>query len=72
MFKRRYSVTIMNESWKTLKNDTKLHSIPRRDELVYLEEYQKYFNVTNVIHYLNNKHGIFVIVREYYQQNFFK
>jgi len=65
MFKRKYSVTILNESWKTLRSDLKVSIIPRTGELVYLEEFAKYFIVIKVIHYLNKKHGIFLIIDDY-------
>lgn len=65
IFKKKYSVTVMDESWKQLKINVKLTNIPRRDELIYLENLQTYYKVTNVIHYLNNKHGIFIVVTKY-------
>ena len=71
IFKKRHSITIMNDKWEVLKNNHKLSNLPRNGEFIYLEEYNSYFKVVNVIHYLNNKHGIFIIVREFSQQKFF-
>jgi hypothetical protein len=65
MIKRKYSVTILDESWKVLRPDMRLSIIPRTGELVYLEEFTKYFVVIKVIHYLNKKHGIFLIIGDY-------
>lgn len=65
MIRRKYSVTILDEKWSHLRSDIRVAIIPRKDELIYLEEFKKYFNVIRVIHYLNKKHGIFLIVSEF-------
>ena len=65
MFKRKYSVTILDENWNKLLVDSKLEFIPRRDEFIFLDSLGKYFKVLNVIHYLTNKQGIFVVVKEF-------
>ena len=63
MFKRKYSVTILDEKWTQLKTDVRVEYIPRIDELLYLGD--KYYRVLNVVHYLTDKQGIFLIVREF-------
>lgn len=67
-FKKKFSVTIMDEAWNQLKINVKLTSIPRRDELIFLENQNTYYKVMNVIHYLNNKHGVFIIVTLYSEE----
>ena len=69
IFKRKYSVTILDENWGPIKDSLKLFVIPRTDEMIYLDIYQKYYKVLNVVHYLNDKHGIFVIVKVFEQEN---
>ena len=65
MFKRKYSVTILDENWGKIKEDLKVTFIPRQNEMIYLG-IGKYLVVTEVIHYLiNGKQGIFIIVRDY-------
>jgi hypothetical protein len=61
-FKRKYSVTILDEKWSQMQDSLKLFVIPRIGEMVYMDTNKKYFKVVNVVHYLNNKHGIFIIV----------
>jgi hypothetical protein len=70
-FKKKFSVTLMDESWNQLKINVKLKNIPRKDELIYLENLETYYKVTSVIHYLNNKHGIFIIVTKYSEEKKF-
>lgn len=65
MFERKYSVSILDEKWSVLISDLKLNFIPRENELIYVDENKKYFIVLNVIHYLNKKQGIFLIVKEF-------
>jgi hypothetical protein len=71
IFKKKYSVTIMDESWKPLKTIVKLENIPRIDELIFLETQEIYYKVTSVIHYLNDNHGIFIIVTKYSEEKKF-
>jgi hypothetical protein len=61
MFKRKYSVSILNENWEMIKGSVKLTFIPRANELLYFNE--SYYNVINVIHCLSDKQGIFLIVK---------
>jgi hypothetical protein len=70
-FNKKYSVTLMDESWNQFKINVKLNKIPRRDELIYLENQNTYYKVTSVIHYLNNKHGVFIIVAKYSEEKKF-
>lgn len=62
MFAQKYTVSILNSKWVPLKRNLKLSIVPRRDELIFMDE--QYFNVLNVIHKLGDIHDIFVIVDE--------
>ena len=64
-FKRKYSVTILDENWSQMRDSLKLFVIPRIDEMIYMDTHKKYFKVINVVHCLNDKHGIFVIVKPF-------
>jgi hypothetical protein len=64
MFRKKYSLSILDDKWKIIRGNIKLHYIPRKNELIYLEEFKKYFEIINVVHYLNNKQGIFLIIRD--------
>lgn len=59
---KRHSVTILDRNWKVIKNKVKLRVIPRYGEYIYIEENEQYYKVLNIIHYLNNKRGVFIIV----------
>lgn len=60
MFQTKYTISILNSKWEPIKRNLKLKVIPREDELIFLDE--KYFNVIKVIHMLNQKQDIFIII----------
>ena len=62
MFRTKYTVSILNSKWEPLKRNLKLSVIPRCDELIYMDE--QYFTVLKVIHMLNEKQDIFVVIDE--------
>jgi hypothetical protein len=68
---RKKSITLINETWEKIDVGLNLLEIPRKNELIYVEKTQIYYKVINVIHYLNNKHGIFVVVEKYGNQKIF-
>ena len=68
---RKKSITLINESWEKIDANLKLVEIPRKNELIYVEKTKLYYKVINVIHYLNDKHGIFVVVEKYANQKIF-
>ena len=61
---RKYSVSILDEKWVQIKDVIRVQHIPRKDEFIYLDNGQQYYRVLNVIHYLNGKQGIFIIVEK--------
>jgi len=65
MFNRN-SISILNSNWEPIMMNLKVKSIPRRDELIYLND--KYHEVINVIHMIKEKQDIFVIIRELEKQ----
>lgn len=58
----KYTVSILNSKWHPIKRNVEMVIIPRRDEYIYLNE--QYYQVLNVVHTLNEKQDIFVIVEE--------
>jgi len=62
MFRTKYSVSILDSKWNPLKRGLKLNVIPRCNELIYMDE--QYFTVLKVIHTLNSKQEIFIIIDE--------
>ncbi|CAK0762418.1 hypothetical protein CCP3SC1AL1_300012 [Gammaproteobacteria bacterium] len=58
----KYTVTILNSKWNPIKRNVEMFIIPRRDEYVYMDE--QYYEVLNIVHMLNEKQDIFVIVNE--------
>lgn len=60
MFQTKYTISILNSKWEPIKRNLKLKVIPRENELIFLDE--KYFNVIKVIHMLNEKQDIFIII----------
>jgi len=49
-----------------MKRNLKLRVIPRKDEYIFLDD--QYYEVLNVVHRLNTKQDIFVIVDELGEQ----
>jgi hypothetical protein len=66
MFTRKYSVTVLDSKWKVVKNDLKIHTIPRKDELLFFDGL--YYEVINIVHTLDQKQKIFVIVNVFKHQ----
>ena len=58
----KYTVSILNSKWQPIKRNVEMIIIPRRDEYVYMND--QYYEVLNVVHMLNEKQDIFVIVKE--------
>jgi len=65
MLSSRKRVTLIDTTWKVIKEGLKVTNIPRKDELIYLSEFEHYFNVVNVIHKFEGKQGIFIIVEKH-------
>lgn len=66
MFRRRHKIILLNERWETI-SEHRVYVEPRANELVFLPETEKYYEVLNVVHYLNKKDVIFVIIKEFVQ-----
>lgn len=62
MFKTKYKVSILDSKWQPIEIKLKLRVIPRRDEYIYLNN--QYYQVLNVIHKLNEKQDIFIVINE--------
>ena len=58
----KYTVSILNSKWHPIKRNVEMIIIPRRDEYVYMND--QYYEVLNVVHMINEKQDIFVIVNE--------
>ncbi len=66
MFSRKYNITLIDSKWNPIKNTIKFIAIPRRDEFIYLVD--RYYQVINVVHNMNKKHNVIVIIEEVNQQ----
>lgn len=65
MFKRKYTITLLDSKWSVIKNGVIFKVIPRKGEFIYYND--KYYHVINVVHNLIIKHDILIIVEEYTQ-----
>jgi hypothetical protein len=61
----RYSVSILDSSWNMMIPKARVEHVPRIDELIYLESDDTYYQVKAVVHNINKKQGVFVIVEKY-------
>jgi hypothetical protein len=66
MFKRKYTVTLLDSKWKIVKNTIKLNVIPRKDELLFFDGF--YYEVINIVHVLDKTQKIFIIVNSFKHQ----
>lgn len=62
MFKTKYTISLLNSKWEKINIDMKFKVIPRRDEYIYLNN--QYYQVLNVVHQLNDKQEIFIVINE--------
>jgi hypothetical protein len=62
MFKRQYTVSILDSKWNVVKNRMKFVAIPRSSEYLFFDGL--YHEVLNIVHTLDGKQGIFVIINE--------
>lgn len=58
-------VNIIDEKWNIIKSNFKLQVIPNIHELMYLNDVEKYYRVVNIIHSINNKQNISIVIEEY-------
>lgn len=66
MFNIKKTISILNNKWEPIKRNIKVNIIPRKDELIYLDN--KYFEVIHVIHMLNKEQNVFIIIGELEKQ----
>ncbi len=71
MFKifRNHTVSVLNEDWDMIIPSLSLKHIPRSGELVYIKKFEDYFIVLNVIHNIEENHGVFIVIKEYQKNN---
>ena len=62
---KKIKISILNTSWDVMVPVAKVDVLPRIDELIYFESEDKYYQVQTVVHTLNKKQGIFVIVEKF-------
>lgn len=62
-FKNKHIVTLLDENWKIIKDKAELSSIPKQDELIYIEELNNYYRIIYVIHHLQPKHNVVLILK---------
>jgi hypothetical protein len=62
MLKEEYTVSILDSKWKEVKRNINILFIPRKNEYIYLDE--QYYEVINIVHVINEKQDIFIIIDE--------
>ena len=68
MFGKKYSISLLDEQWKVVRNNIKVSVVPQQGDFIYLEDKNSYYTVSNVVHYLNDKQGIFLVVKIHSQK----
>ena len=62
MFKRKYNISLLTSKWVPIKRNVNLTLIPRSGELLFLDG--QYYEIINVIHMINKKQEIFLVIKE--------
>lgn len=63
--KSKHTVTLLNDNWEIIKDKIHLSSIPKKDELIYIDDIKTYYRIISVIHRLQPKHNIILVLKEY-------
>jgi len=63
MFRTKYTISILDSKWLPIKRGIKLPIIPRANEFIFIDD--EYYQVSNVVHSLNKKQDIFIIVEKF-------
>jgi len=64
-FKSKHIVTLLDDKWQMIKSNVNLSAIPKQDELMYIDEFEKYYRIMYVIHHLHPKHNVVLVLREF-------
>lgn len=67
-FRRKYKITLINDKWEIKESNLKLAHIPRYGEFIYLRKKNLYYKVESVIHTIDNKKDIFLVVKIFQQK----
>jgi hypothetical protein len=62
MFGKKYNISLIDSKWNYIKSNVNFHVVPRISEYIYFED--KYYQVLNVVHKLEKKQEIFVVLSE--------
>lgn len=62
MFKKKYKVSLLDSKWHPIKRNLEMSFIPRKDEYLWVDS--KYFIVLNVVHSIDTKQEVFIVVEE--------
>lgn len=62
MFRTKYTISLLDSKWQPLKRNLKVDVIPRANEFLYMDD--KYHKIINVIHTLDGKQEIFIIIED--------
>ena len=62
MFEKKYKVTLLDSKWSVIKRNVNLTVIPRKDEYLYFGGL--YYEVLNLVHTLDDKQDVFIIINE--------
>jgi len=64
IFSNKVNVNIINNSWEFILSNVKLKTLPRENELLLATD-DTYYRVLNIIHSLNAKKDIFIVVEKF-------
>jgi hypothetical protein len=62
MFKKKITVTLIDDKWNIVKNRISFTILPRVGEYIYFDDV--YYEVLNLIHRMDDNKGVFIIVNQ--------
>jgi hypothetical protein len=66
MFRIKYNISLLDSKWNPIKRNIIFDWVPRKDEYIFYDNI--YYHVINLVHSVNKKHEIFLVVEELQQQ----
>lgn len=63
MFRKKINVSLLDSKWEVIQRNLKLEIIPRRDEYLWFNN--KYYVVLNIVHSIDGKGEILIIIEEH-------
>ena len=69
MFNKKVKYYLINQNRDIIKSDVKFKIPPRQCEVIYFDYEGPYYKVINILHHINSKHTIWILIEEIKENN---